>query len=414
MPPINSTGFSIILRRTFISLKHPNYRLWFAGQLVSLVGTWMQSTAQGYLIYDLTHSAAYLGYVGFASGLPTVLLTLYGGVVADRVPRRILLIITQIYMMVLAAALATLVFTNLIQPWHILVLAFLLGIGNSFDAPARQSFVIELVGHDDLANAIALNSSMFTTANAVGPAVAGLTYAAVGPAWCFSINAVSFLAVIGALSLMRLKIGLIETSRKPAIKAMGEAFHFIKSKRTIILLFATVFVVGMFGMSLMSLMPAWAVDVLKGDVKTNGWLLSARGVGALVGSLTVAAFSARSVRGKLWSTGSLLLPLLMLVFSLIRFVPLSLAALILVGWAFMTVMNTSNALVQLRVPDNLRGRVMSFYTLLFFGAMPIGALLLGWLADKISPPFAVWVASGALFIYFAFIWIRYPEVRKLE
>ena len=414
MPPVNSTGFSVILRRTFVSLNHPNYRLWFAGQLVSLVGTWMQSTAQGYLIYDLTHSAAYLGYVGFASGLPTVLLTLYGGVVADRVPRRTLLIITQVYMMLLAAALATLVFTNLIQPWHILVLAFLLGIGNSFDAPARQAFVVELVGHDDLANAIALNSSMFTTANAVGPAVAGLTYAAVGPAWCFSINAVSFLAVIAALSLMRLKIELIETSRKPAIKAMGEAFHFIRSKRTIILLFATVFVVGMFGMSLMSLMPAWAVDVLKGDVKTNGWLLSARGVGALIGALTVAAFSARSVRGKLWSIGSMLLPLLMLVFSLMRIVPLSLAALILVGWAFMTVMNTSNAIVQLRVPDNLRGRVMSFYTLLFFGAMPVGALLLGWLADKFSAPFAVWVASGALFIYFVFIWIRYPEVRKLE
>jgi predicted MFS family arabinose efflux permease len=414
MPPANSSRTAFILRNTFTALKHPNYRLWFVGQLISLVGTWMQSTAQGYLIFDLTHSAAYLGYVGFASGIPTVLLTLYGGVLADRVPRRTLLIVTQVYMMLLAIALATLVFTDLIQPWHILVLAFLLGIGNSFDAPARQAFVVELVGHDDLANAIALNSSMFTTANAVGPAVAGITYAAVGPAWCFSINAVSFLAVIMALSLMRLKIGLIDMARKPAFKAMGEAFHFIKSKRTIILLMATVSVVGMFGMSLMSLMPAWAVDVLKGDVKTNGWLLSARGVGALIGSLTVAAFSGRSVRGKLWSAGSILLPFLMLLFSFMRFIPLSLAGLVLVGWSFMTVMNTSNALVQLRVPDNLRGRVMSFYTLLFFGAMPVGSLILGWLADQVNAPFAVWVASGALFCYFAFIWIRYPEVRKLE
>ena len=179
---------------------------------------------------------------------------------------------------------------------------------------------------------------------------------------------------------------------------MGEAFHFIKTKRIIILLLATVFVVGMFAMSLMSLMPAWAVDVLKGDVKTNGWLLSARGVGALIGALTVAAFSARSVRGKLWSIGSILLPFLMLVFSFMRIVPLSLAALVLVGWAFMTVMNTSNALVQLRVPDNLRGRVMGLYTLLFFGAMPIGSLILGWLAEKVSAPFAVWVASSALFV----------------
>jgi predicted MFS family arabinose efflux permease len=414
MPLVYSTKISTIARSTFTALKYPNYRLWFFGQLVSLVGTWMQITAQAFLIYDLTHSAAYLGYVGFASGVPTVLLTLYGGVVADRVPRRTLLIITQIYMMLLATTLAILVFTNYAQPWHILVLAFLLGIGNSFDAPARQAFVAELVGHDDLANAIALNASMFTMANAVGPAVAGLTYAALGPAWCFTINAISFLAVILALSLMHLKNSVIETAQKSAIKAMGEAFHFIKTRRTIILLLATVSVVGMFAMSLMSLMPAWAVDVLNGDVKTNGWLMSARGVGALMGSLTVAAFSARSVRGKLWSISSTLLPFLMLLFSVVRLVPLSLAALVLVGWAFMTVTNTSNALIQLRVTDNLRGRVMGFYTLLFFGAMPVGSLILGWLAEQFSPPFAVWVASGALICYFVFIRLRYPEVRKLE
>jgi predicted MFS family arabinose efflux permease len=414
MSPAITTRTLTIIRRTFTALKHPNYRLWFIGQLVSLVGTWMQTTAQGYLVYDLTHSAAYLGYVGFASGVPTVLLTLYGGVLADRVPRRTLLIITQTYMMLLAISLAALVFTGHIQPWHILVLAFLLGIGNSFDAPARQSFVVELVGHDDLPNAIALNASMFTAANAVGPAVAGITYAVLGPAWCFSLNAVSFLAVILALSLMRIKIGMLETVHKPAIKAMGEAFNYIKTKRVIILLLATVCVVGMFAMSLMSLMPAWAVDVLHGDVRTNGWLLSARGVGALIGSLTVAAFSARSVRGKLWSIGSILLPILMLVFSLMHILPLSLTALVLVGWAFMTVTNTSNALVQLRVPDQLRGRVMGFYTLVFFGAMPAGALILGWLAEQVNTPFAVWVAAGALACYFTFIWIRYPEVRKLE
>jgi predicted MFS family arabinose efflux permease len=411
---INTSRLPNIVRTTFAALKHPNYRLWFIGQLVSLVGTWMQSTAQGYLVYDLTHSAAYLGYVGFAAGIPTVFLTLYGGVLADRIPRRTLLIITQIYMMLLAVVLATLVFTNLIQPWHIIVMAFLLGIGNSFDGPARQAFVVELVGHDDMANAIALNGSMFTTANAVGPAVAGITYAMVGPAWCFTINAISFLAVILALSLMRIKKMTIETAQKSAVRAMGEALHFIKTKRVIMLLLATVFVVGMFAMSLVSLMPAWAVDVLKGDVKTNGWLLSARGVGSLIGTLTVAAFAARTVRGKLWSIGSLTLPFLMLIFSFMRVVPLSLAALVLVGWAFMTVTNTSNALVQLRVPDNLRGRVMGFYTLVFFSAMPLGTLILGWMAEQVSIPFAVWVAAGALACYFAFIWLRFPEARRLE
>jgi predicted MFS family arabinose efflux permease len=408
------TKLPAIFRGTFSALKHPNFRLWFVGQLVSLVGTWMQITAQGYLIYELTHSPAYLGYVGFASGIPIFILTLYGGVVADRVPRRTLLIVTQAYMMLLAAILAILVFTNLIQPWHIILLAFMSGIGNSFDAPARQSFVVELVGHDDLPNAIALNASMFTAANAVGPAVAGITYALFGPAWCFTINGISFLAVILALALMRIKPIVYDTVQKSVVSAMSEALHFLKKKTAIILLLATVCVVGMFGMSLMSLMPVWAVDVLKGDVRTNGWLLSARGVGALVGALTVAAFSAKAIRGKLWTTGSILLPLLMLIFSFMRIVPLSLASLMLVGWAFMTVINTSNALVQLRVTDALRGRVMGLYTLLFMGAMPLGTLILGWLAEQVSAPFAVWVASGILAFYFLIIWFRFPEVRKLE
>ncbi|MBN2676803.1 MAG: MFS transporter [Anaerolineaceae bacterium] len=402
------------LRNTFAALKHPNYRLWFTGQLVSLIGTWMQITAQGYLVYELTHSPAYLGYVGFAAGLPTFMLTLYGGVLADRVPRRTLLIITQAYMMTLAIILAGLVFSKLVQPWHVIVLAFLLGIGNSFDAPARQSFVVELVGHDDLANAIALNSSMFTSANAIGPAVAGITYAAFGPAWCFTINAISFIAVILALALMRLKPQVTIPASKSTIQALGEAFRFVKQKKDIILLLASIFMVGMFGMSLTSLIPAWAVDVLKGDVKTNGWLLSARGVGALMGALTVAAFSARAVRGKLWSAGSILLPCLMLLFSFMRAVPLSLFAMVLVGWAFLTIMNTSNALVQLRVTDALRGRVMGLYILVVFGALPIGTLLMGWLAEQVNAPFAVWLAAGMLAFYFLFIWIHFPEVRKLE
>jgi predicted MFS family arabinose efflux permease len=408
------TKLPAIFRGTFAALKHPNFRLWFVGQLVSLVGTWMQITAQGYLIFDLTHSAAYLGYVGFASGIPIFILTLYGGVVADRVPRRTLLIITQAYMMLLAAILATLVFTNLIQPWHIILLAFMSGIGNSFDAPARQSFVVELVGHDDLPNAIALNASMFTTANAVGPAVAGITYAIFGPAWCFTINGISFLAVILALSLMRIKPVIFDTVRKSAVHAMSEALHFVYKKRAIILLLSTVCVVGMFGMSLASLMPVWAVDVLKGDVTTNGWLLSARGLGSLMGALTVAAFSARTIRGKLWTAGSFLLPGLMLIFSFMRIVPMSLATMVLVGWAFMTILNTSNALVQLRVTDALRGRVMGLYSLVFMGSMPLGTLILAWLAEQVSAPFAVWVASGILACYFLIIWFRFPEVKKLE
>src|SRR5271157_4058592 len=185
-------------RRTFMALKYPNYRLWFRGQMVSLFGTWMQTTAQGFLVYELTHSPRYLGYVGFAAGAPTWLLTLYGGVVADRIPRRMLLIITQSCMMVLAFILAALWFLHVVQPWHIMVLAFLLGVANSFDAPARQAFVSELVPREDLTNAIALNATMFNTATAVGPAVAGATYALFGAGWCFTINGLSFIAVLTA------------------------------------------------------------------------------------------------------------------------------------------------------------------------------------------------------------------------
>jgi MFS family permease len=170
--------------RTFAALRYPNYRLWFQGQIVSLFGTWMQTTAQGFLVFELTHSPAYLGYVGFAAGVPAWLLTLYGGVIADRVPRRTLMTITQTAMMSFAFILAALTFLHIVQPWHILVLSFLLGTANSFDAPARQAFVGEMVDREDLTNAIALNATMFHTATAIGPAVAGATYALFGPAWC--------------------------------------------------------------------------------------------------------------------------------------------------------------------------------------------------------------------------------------
>ncbi|MBE2228128.1 MAG: MFS transporter, partial [Ignavibacteria bacterium] len=200
---VSESGFSF--RRTFTALKYPNYRLWFWGQMVSMLGTWMQITAQGFLIYDITRSPAYLGYVGFASGIPTWVFMLYGGVIADRFSKRKVLVITQTIMMLLAAILAILTFLKLVQPWHIILLAFLLGTANAFDAPSRISFVNELVDKPDLTNAIALNATMFNTATAIGPAVAGLAYAFAGPAWCFTINAVSFVGVIAALNKMKLK-----------------------------------------------------------------------------------------------------------------------------------------------------------------------------------------------------------------
>ncbi|HSQ16128.1 MAG TPA: MFS transporter, partial [Anaerolineales bacterium] len=193
------------IQETFASLRYPNYRLWFIGQLVSMSGTWMQSAAQGFLVYELTQSPAFLGYVSAANGLPSWLFTLYAGAIADRVPRRTLIVITQSVMMLLAFVLALLTFTGLVQPWHIIVLAFLLGICNAFDAPARQAFLLEMVDRDVLTNAIALNAAMFTSAIVIGPAVGGLAYAWVGPEWCFTLNGLSYLAVIAALLMMKLK-----------------------------------------------------------------------------------------------------------------------------------------------------------------------------------------------------------------
>ena len=397
---------------TFAALKHPNYRLWFAGQLVSLVGTWMQSTAQGYLIFELTRSSAYLGYVGFAAGIPAWLFTLYGGVIADRLPRRNLLLMTQTAMMVLAFALAALTFVGLVQPGHILGFAFFLGIANAFDAPARQSFVLEMVSREDLTNAIALNSTMFNAATAVGPAVGGLLYAALGPAWCFTINGASFLAVITALLLMRLKSSSSIPRHGSALADVAAGIGYVRKNvvpRTVITHLA---VISLFGISFVSLMPAWAVNVLGGDAATNGFLQSARGVGALSGALMIAAFGGFIMRGKLLTLGSFIMPLTLLAFSAVRWLPLSLLTLVGVCWGFMVFANSSNALMQSQVPDELRGRVMSIFTLAFFGLMPVGALLAGSAAAWIGEPLTVALAALVLLIFGALLWVKVPQLRS--
>jgi MFS family permease len=276
-------------RNTFTALKYPNFRLWFIGQMASLVGTWFQTTAQGFLIFQLTHSAAYLGYVSFASGIPTWLLVLYGGVVNDRMPRRTLLVITQTSMMVLAILLAVLTFSGLVQPWHILALAFLLGIVNAFDAPARQAFVVDLVDWADLTNAIALNSTMFQLAMVVGPALAGAAYAVVGAGWCFAINAITFTAVITALLLMRPGQLPTRPRKTSALHDLGEGLRYTMKNSILRGLIALMTAAGLFTTAYFTLFPDWAVSVLHGNAATNGWLFSARGLGALLAALMIAA-----------------------------------------------------------------------------------------------------------------------------
>jgi MFS family permease len=408
------TGFrnQMSWKKTFTALRHPNYKLWFRGQMLSLFGTWMQRTAEGFLIYELTHSPIYLGYVGFAMGAPAWIFMIYGGVVADRYPKRTVLIITQICMMVLASILAVLTFTGLVQPWHIIFLAFLLGIANAFDAPTRQAFVLELVNREDLTNAIALNATMFNTATAIGPAIAGITYALFGPAWCFTINALSFIGVIAALKKMKLEPHVKPERKTSTYTDLREGFKYIFSEKIVFTLISLVGVISIFGISYITLLPAWAVTILHGDAATNGFLQSARGVGALVSALLIASLGRFNFSGKLLTTGSFLFPLLLIIFSFMRLLPITLLVLFCVGFSIILVNNLANALVQKLVPDFLRGRVMGVYTFTFFGFMPIGALLMGALAEKFNEPAAVLIGAIAAFCFSAFIWFKVPDLRK--
>ena len=399
--------------RTFAALRHPNYRLWFMGQLVSMVGTWMQITAQSFLIFQLTNSTAYLGFVGFANGLPSWLFMLYGGVVADRVVRRRLLVITQSTMMTLAFVLAGLAWTGIVQPWHVLILAVALGTANAFDAPAAQAFVFELVDREDVTNAIALNATLFNLATVVGPTVAGLTYAAFGAAWCFGINGVSFLGVITALVLMRLPARTIAPRTRSALADLKEGLRYTISHPLLRYLIAVPAVTALFGMAYATLLPAWAVEVLKGDATTNGLLQSARGAGSLLGALMIAALAHHGRRGRWLTVGMAVYPILLLGFAAVRWVPLAMLVLVGVGWGGVVLFNSANTLVQSHVSDELRGRVMAIFSLTFFGGMPLGALWAGPLADYVGAPMTLVVSSGILLAFALLFWLFAPHVRRL-
>jgi MFS family permease len=402
------------VQQTFAALRYPNYRLWFMGQLVSLAGSWMQTTAQGFLVYELTKSPAFLGYVGFAAGVPSWVFTLYGGVIADRIPRRTIILVAQSAMMVLAFALAALVATGLVQPWQVVLLALLNGIANAFDAPSRQAFVVELVDREDLTNAIALNSTMFNAAAVAGPAIAGVVYALLGPAWCFTLNGLSYIAVIAALLAMRLPPFIAKVRQGSTTDQLRLGLSYVKGEHVTRTLILNMGVISLFGISMVNLFPAWSVDVLGGDVRTNGLLLAARGLGALSGALLIAALGQRVARGRIWTIGSFVMPLAMFGFAFARWIPLSLILLIGLGWGFMVVANSSNALVQTRVPDELRGRVMSIYTLVFFGGMPLGALLAGAIAERTSEPAAVLINASIVLLASTLIWLRLPYIRRLK
>lgn len=397
--------------QTFIAFKYPNYRLWFFGQMVSLFGSWMQATAQSYLVFELTRSPAYLGYVSFSTGLPTCLLLLYGGVIADRLPKRTLLIMTQAVMMLLAVVLAVITFRGWVQPWHIILLAFGLGVANAFDAPARHAFVFELVGPEALTNAIGLNSSLFNAGLAVGPAIAGITYMLFGPAWCFTINAITFLPVIVALILMKIKPLDRPAGRPSALSSLKEGIHYVAFTPAIRALICTVACICLFGYAFTTLIPAWAVTILGGDAATNGLLQSARGSGALLSALLIASLGNFKSKGKFLAIDLFVFPVVLLIFACMRTLPLSLAVLVLVGLTMTFVLNIANILLQESVPDDLRGRVMSIYSLTMFGLIPLGGLMAGLLAEHAGEPATVVITSVCSLACALMLWLYAPHLR---
>lgn len=380
------------------AFRHRNYRLFFTGQVISMSGTWMQSVAQSWLVYRLTGgSALMLGVVAFATHLPVLLLGPLGGVAADRFDLRRIIMAAQTAAMLLAFVLAALTLTGHIRVWHLPILAVLLGVVNAFDVPARQSFMVELVGKEDLINAIALNSSLFNAARVVGPALAGVVVAAVGEGWCFFINGLSFVAVLTGLLLMRVEARPRDAELESTRQRIAEGFRYVWQTRSIRTLLALLAMVSLLGMPYAVLMPIMAGEVLHGGPRAFGILMGAAGIGALLGALTLAA--RRGVRGlERWISISITgFSICLMLFAASRLFWLSAALLVPAGFFLIGQMASSNTLVQTIVPDHLRGRVMSVYSMMFIGMAPFGALLAGTIAHALGAPWTIALGGTACF-----------------
>jgi MFS family permease len=398
-------------RDTIRSLRYRNFQLFFSGQLISLIGTWMQTVAQSWLVYRMTGSSLLLGVVSFAGQIPVFPLAPIGGMVADRWNRRKVVIATQTASMILAFILAILTLTNRVTVWEIIVLAALLGVVNAFDIPARQSFLVELVGREDLMNAIALNSSMFNGARIIGPAIAGILVATIGEGWCFFANGASYIAVIAGLFLMRLPHKKIERELTTAFEHIAEGFRFVRDTAPIRALLLLLGVVSLVGMPYSVLMPVFAAKILHGDARTLGVLGSAAGIGALVGALTLAGRTKVQGLGRWVAVACGAFGASLILFSFSHIYILSILCLVPVGFSLMTQMSSTNTLIQSMVPDRLRGRTMAIYSMMFMGMAPLGALLAGVIANRIGAPWTVAI-GGATAILAACAFGRYlPKIR---
>lgn len=393
------------------ALKHRNFQLFFAGQFISLTGTWMQTVAQSWLIYRLTGSVILLGLIGFASQIPVFLMAPVGGVAADRYDRRRILVVTQVSAMIVALALAVLTIEGVVQVWHLFVIAVCFGVINAFDIPARQAFVPDMVGRDDLINAIALNSSMFNGARIVGPAVAGVLVALIGEGWCFFANGISFVAVIVGLLFMRLP-QIVRRPNGTPLERLLEGFRFTTRTAPIRGLLLLLGMMSLLGMPYAVLMPIFAEKILGGNSATLGYLMCASGVGALLAALILAARTHVFGLGRWVAMAAAGFGISLVAFSQSANFWLSMLLLVPVGFTMMIQMAASNTLIQAMVPNDMRGRVMSVYSMMFMGMAPVGSLLSGALAGAIGAPATLALGGCACVLGAAVFAIRLPHLRE--
>jgi MFS family permease len=421
---------------TFRALSHRNYRLFFFGQMVSLVGTWMQTIAQQWLIYQLTGSATMLGVVNLVTMLPAAPLSLWGGSLADRFSKRLILLVTQSTMMVLAFILATLTWTSVVQVWHVMVLAAAVGAAGAIDMPARQAFVVEMIeGKADLTSAIGLNSTIFNAARAIGPAIAGVAVATIGESGAFFVNGVTFIAVIASLLMMRLPAGQRPLHLPKLGAHLWEAVRYVRSRQVLMVPISLVAVSAFLSLPYSVLLPVFAQDVLRESARpllkfvcaeaqawftcqspeavVYGLLMAASGLGAVLGALFVALLPQGVSRGWWLTLNNLSFPTLLIGMALSDSFTVTLVLLMGIGFSFVMQNALTNTLIQVSVPDELRGRILSFYVLAFQGMAYLGGVQAGVMGDYLGAPMAVGVAALACLAYGAFVAWRYPFVRNM-
>ncbi|HVW83487.1 MAG TPA: MFS transporter [Bryobacteraceae bacterium] len=401
-----------VTANTLRALRHRNFQLFFGGQVISLTGTWMDSVAQAWLIYRLTGSSVLLGLVSFANQIPVFLISPLGGYVADRWNRHRIIIFTQAASMVLALALAWLTLSGKIQIWQLFVLAALLSVVNAFDIPARQSFLVEMVGRDDLINAIALNSSMFNGARMVGPAVAGLLVAKIGEGWCFFANGISYVAVITGLLMMKVGPGFQRNVPLSAWANIRDGFRYVAHTGPIRALLVMLAILSFAGLPFTVLMPVFADGILHGGPRAFGMLMGFVGLGAMCGALLLASRSDVSGLSRWLAAASVVFSIMLAGFAFSRSVRLSCALLLVAGFSMMIQVGATNTLIQSMVPDHYRGRVMSAYSMMLIGMSPVGAMAAGFEAEHIGAPLTIGIGAAVCLISAILFATRLPAFRR--